>query len=117
MDTMWEKVKKGLRDGASMSMEKIEEYTKVGKLKLDELAARRKIDRSFADIGQAVFDLIEEDRAGEIESAVSVKKAVESIQDLRKEIVEIQAKIEEIQEEAKKGREARESREEDTEGA
>ncbi len=110
-NTMWEKLKKGLRDGASISMEKME-YTKIGKLKLDELAARRKIDRNFADIGQAVFDLVDEDRAGEIENAVSVKKAVENIRTLRKELVEIRAKIDEIQEEVRKGREDRANTEE-----
>lgn len=114
---MWDKIKKGLRDGASLSMEKIEEYTKIGKLKLDELAAKRKIDRNFADIGQTVFDLLEEDRGGDVAEAVAVKKAVESIKALREELVEIQKKIEQVQEEARKARESRGEEDEDVEGA
>jgi hypothetical protein len=39
MDNMWEKIKKSLKEGAVMSVEKIEEYTKIGKLKVDELSA------------------------------------------------------------------------------
>ncbi len=117
MENVWDKIKKGLRDGASLSMEKIEEYTKIGKLKLDEVAAKRKIDRNFADIGQAVFDLIEEDRGGEAAEAVEVKKAVESIKTLRVELVEIEKKIEQVQEEARKAREARGEEDEEVEGA
>lgn len=106
--SVWDKIRKGLKDGASLSMEKIEEYTKIGKLKLDELAAKRKIDRNFADIGQCVFDLIDEGRSGELDSNLTVKKAVESIKELREELVEIQKKIDAIQEEARKAKDGRE---------
>jgi len=46
------KGQKGLKDGATLSMEKIEEYTKIGKLKIEEMAAKRKIARNFIDIGE-----------------------------------------------------------------
>jgi hypothetical protein len=45
MDTMWERIKKGLKEGATYSMEKIEEYSKIGKLKVEEIAAKRRITR------------------------------------------------------------------------
>ena len=47
IDNMWEKIKKGLKDGAALSMEKIEEYTKLGKLKIEEFSAKRKIERNL----------------------------------------------------------------------
>ncbi|MBD3320619.1 MAG: hypothetical protein GF350_05950, partial [Chitinivibrionales bacterium] len=59
-DSMWEKIKKGFKDSAAMSMEKIEEYTKIGKLKIEEMAANRKIDRNYMDIGERVYSLVEE---------------------------------------------------------
>jgi hypothetical protein len=102
MDTMWEKIKKGLRDGASVSMEKIEEFSKIGKLKIEEIAAKRKIERNYADVGERVFDLIEEGKGTDIANDLSVKKSVENVIALREELAEINAKIKEIQDAAKR---------------
>jgi hypothetical protein len=101
MDAMWDKIKKGLKDGATLSMEKIEEYTKIGKLKLEELAANRKIDRNFADIGERVCDLIAGSAAADISADLTVKKGAENVKVLREEIASIQKKITEIAEAAK----------------
>jgi hypothetical protein len=102
MDTMWEKLKKGLKDGAVYSMEKIEEYSKIGKLTVEEIAAKRKITRNFNDIGERVFDLLEAEKAGQAESDLAIKTSVENIKALRQEIVEIQRKIRGIQKTSKK---------------
>ena len=57
MDSAWEKIKKSVREGAAVSMEKIEEYSKIGKLKVEEFATKKKIERNFVDIGERAFDL------------------------------------------------------------
>jgi hypothetical protein len=105
MDNMWEKIKKGLKDGATMSMEKIEEYTKVGKLKIEEMAAKRKIERNFADMGERTFDLIESGKSAEISSDLAIRKAIENVNTLKAELIEIDRKIKEITEAAKKTKE------------
>jgi hypothetical protein len=104
-DTMWEKIKKGLKDGAALSMEKIEEYTRIGKLKIEELGAKRKIERNFHDIGERAFDLIAEGRGTAIDQDLAVKKAVENIKQLKDEIVAILAKIKAVADEAKADKE------------
>jgi len=103
MDNMWEKIKKSLKDGAALSMEKIEEYTKLGKLKVEEMSANRKIERNFIDMGERVFDLMEEGKAETIADDLTVKKAVENISALREEIEELERKMKEVSENAKKG--------------
>jgi septation ring formation regulator EzrA len=116
MDTMWEKIRRGLRDGASLSVEKIEEYTKIGKLKLDELAAKRKIERHLADIGQCVLDLLEEGRAAKIADSPLVRNAVTNVKALREELSRIEQRIREVQEEAKRVRTERKRTEEEVTG-
>ena len=106
MDNMWEKIKKSLKDGAALSMEKIEEYTKLGKLKVEEMAAKRKIERNFVDIGERVFDLIEGGKASAVADDLTVKKACENITALREEIAELDRKMKEVSESAKKDRES-----------
>ena len=109
IDNMWEKVKKGLKDGATLSMEKIEEYTKLGKLKVDELAAKRKIERNFVDIGERVFDLIEEGKGDGVEQDLTIKKSVENVNALREELIVLGQKMKDVSENAKKTRAEEES--------
>lgn len=104
MDTMWEKIKKGLKDGASLSMEKIEEYTKLGKLKVEELAAKRKIERNYVDIGERTYDLVESGKGAAVGDDLAVKKAVENISALREELTELELKMKAVTEAAKKGK-------------
>lgn len=101
IDQIWEKIKKGLKDGATMSMEKIEEYTKIGKLKIEEMAAKRKIERNNVDIGERAFDLIAEGKGDQIADDLTVKKAIDNIGALRKELEEIEAKIRLVGQEAR----------------
>lgn len=101
----WEKIKQSLKDGATISIEKIEEYTRLGKLKLDELAAKRKIERNFADIGARVFDLAESGKGADMQADLSVKKSIDCITQLKGELAQIQQKITELQELARKGKE------------
>lgn len=101
---MWDKVKKSLKDGAAMSMEKIEEYTKIGKLKVEEMSAKRKIERNFMDIGERLYDLVQEGKNSALADDLAIKKAVESVNTLKAEIAEIEDKIKEVSEAAKKNR-------------
>jgi hypothetical protein len=101
MDTMWEKIKKGLKEGAVYSMEKIEEYSKIGKLRVEGLAAKRKITRNFIDIGERAFDLIESGKGAKTADDLAIKTSMENIRSLREEIEEIHRKIAVIQEQAK----------------
>jgi hypothetical protein len=102
MDTMWEKIKRGLRDGATLSIEKIDQYTKIGKLKLDEMAANRKIDRNFMDIGERVVDLIDSGKGSDVAQDLTIKKAMENIRALRDELADLAERIEQINTEARK---------------
>jgi len=102
MDTMWEKIKKGLKDGAVMSVEKIEEYTKISKLKLDEMSAKRKIERNFLDIGERFYDLAQDARGASAPEDIVIVKAIQNVRDLYAEVAEINEKIREIQKAGKK---------------
>ncbi|MFP4417413.1 MAG: hypothetical protein ACOC4C_00835 [Fibrobacterota bacterium] len=102
MDNMWEKVKKSLKEGASMSVEKIEEYSKIGKLKIEEIAAKRKIERNFMDIGERMFDLMNQGKSGsDIEEDITIKKAIENVKGLKEELSVTSEKIKAASEDGK----------------
>jgi hypothetical protein len=103
-DNVWEKIKKNFKDGAALSIEKIEEYSKIGKLKIEEFAARKKVERNYVDIGERVFDLVENRADADVVNDLLVKKAMENIRQLNEELANIDRKIKAISEEAKKSR-------------
>jgi hypothetical protein len=108
-DNAWEKIKKSVRDGAALSIEKIEEYSKVGKLKVEEFATKKKIERNFVDIGERVFELVESKKDSDIVQDATVKKAIANIESLKEELVSIEKKIHAVFEEAKKSKRKNES--------
>jgi hypothetical protein len=103
-DNAWEKIKKGVRDGAALSIEKIEEYSKVGKLKVEEFATKKKIERNYVDIGERVFDLVESKKNSEVVNDTVIKKAIGNIESLKEELISIEKKIQTIFMEAKKSK-------------
>ncbi|MDR2693576.1 MAG: hypothetical protein LBB74_05095 [Chitinispirillales bacterium] len=103
IDNVWEKIKKSLKEGAVMSAEKIEEYTKVGKLKIDEMSAKRKIERNFLDIGERFYDLAQDAREADAGADLVITKAIENVRGLYAEIADINERVKEVHRSARKG--------------
>ncbi len=101
MDNVWERIRKGVKEGAALSMEKIEEYTKVGKLKIEEFSVKRKIERNFVDMGERVFELISDEKGSEVEKDILINNSIENVNALREELEEITNKIQEASRESK----------------
>jgi hypothetical protein len=113
MDNMWEKIKKGLKDGAVMSAEKIEEYAKVSKLKIDEMSAKRRIERNFLDIGERFYDLAQDARESGAGADLVITKAIENVRALYAEIADINEKIKDIHRAARKNQGGEEEADQD----
>ena len=101
MDNVWERIRKGVKEGAALSMEKIEEYTKVGKLKIEEFSVKRKIERNFVDMGERVFELISDKKGSDIEKDILINNSIENVNALKEELEEIKGRIDEAAGESK----------------
>ena len=103
-DNVWEKIKKNFKDGAALSIEKIEEYSKIGKLKIEEFAAKKKVERNCVDIGERVFDLVETGKTADVINDLMIKKAIENIRALNDELATIDKKVKSASDEARKSK-------------
>jgi len=103
MESLWEKIKKGVRDGLSATVEKTDELTRTGKLKLDISAIRRDINRNFTELGRVVYRMISEEKAEEITTDQEVISLVEKINALQLGLKQKEEELREIKE--KKGEE------------
>ena len=86
MEKLWEKIKKSVMDGVTTAAEKTEEYTKMGKIKLDVLSVKHKISRSFAELGGLIYDAIREDKGEEALSSDDVKTILDRLNELDEEL-------------------------------
>jgi uncharacterized membrane protein len=58
MQNLWDKIRKSVVEGVTIAAEKTEEYTKLGKAKIEILNTKRKISAKFTELGSILYDAI-----------------------------------------------------------
>ena len=106
--SLWEDIKKTVKDGVTVAAEKTEEYTKIGKLKVDILTTNRSIDKTFTELGRAVYDFAKGKKKGDVIKTENVKSLFKKIDELK---AILQKKEEEIEAVKKEGDEKESSEE------
>ncbi len=96
-DSFLDKLKKTVIAGAHTSATKIEEAARVGKLKLDLMAERRKLNQAFTELGkESNIALLEGSiaqlglRPGVSELQSNIERAQKTISDLERRLAELQ---------------------------
>lgn len=99
MGTFWEDVKKTVKQGLSVAAEKTEEYTRIGKIKVDIMGIKKDIDKTYREIGTCAYELIHKKQADGIakdETILNLKKKVDT---LKKNLAAKEEEIEKIRKE------------------
>ncbi len=111
METLWNKIKKGFQTGVSVTVEKTEELSKIGKLKLDIAAIRRELTRTFTQLGETIYQMAAEEKKPEIWADEQVKTLMEKINTLKLDIRTKEGELEKIREDKEKRKTESESKE------
>ena len=93
MEKLWAKIKKSVVEGMTTAAEKTEEYTKIGKAKLDVLAVKRKITKKFTELGGQIYDSYKENKQNEAFESESIIGIIETLSVLDKELTEKESKL------------------------
>ena len=104
MNTQWEDVKKGVREGLSTAAEKVELMARIGKVKLDISTIKRNIGKAEKQLGRYVYDLVTIGKS-KIAEDEKVKGLVEKISILEGDLKEKQALLEQINQEKEQKKE------------
>jgi len=109
MPSMWEDLKKTVKEGLTTAAAKTEEYTKIGKAKLDMMNLNKSLNGALQDLGLEVYE------GAKVQPAQNpkVKGFVEKINQLKQSIKDKEAEIETI----KKGSAAQTADDEGSENA
>lgn len=115
-ENVWERIRKTVVDGVTIAAEKTEEYTRLGKAKLDVLAVKRKITKLQTDLGAHIYQAVNEGRTDGVFDSEAVKGMVNELRGLETELGQkdvvyqdlrsrAQADVEEVKKKAKSGME------------
>lgn len=93
MNEFMKNLVKNIKTGLAVSSEKIEEYSYIGKLKLEISGCRRKQDKLFQKLGNRAFVLIEDQKGTEVASDSEMVEAVEQIKQAEQELQTLKDKL------------------------
>lgn len=86
MASLLDELAKNIRTGISSVAAKTEELTKIGKIKVEILGIKRNIEKSFTELGGKVYHLIVEEKDSQVVSNAEIKKIIDQIKDLEKQL-------------------------------
>lgn len=86
--SFWDDVTSVFKKGVSVVAKKTDEYTKIGKIKVDIIGIKRDIDKQFTLLGGKVYQLIVEENNTKVANNDEVKQAVNAVKDLNQKLVE-----------------------------
>jgi len=98
--SLWEDIKKTVKEGFSTAAEKTEEYTKIGKLKVDILNIKRNIDKTYTDLGRDVYSLIKGAQKNDLAKNEKVAKHIKQIDELKAKLKAKEAEIDAVRKES-----------------
>jgi hypothetical protein len=94
--SMWNDVKKTVKDGFVIATEKTEEYTKIAKVKVDILTKKRDLDKAYHDLGEITYTHLTSGEKASLAQDKGVKALLDTIKRCQNEITNKEAEIEQI---------------------
>ena len=105
MASLWDKIKKGVVEGAYIAKEKSEELGKLGKKKLDILQIKRNITKNYSELVAQVYQEVPKAKDNKIAMTEDMKKIVEQIKLLNVDLEENEKQLETLRTKESKGKE------------
>jgi hypothetical protein len=93
---MWEDLKKTVKSGLSTAAAKTEEYTKIGRAKLDMMNLNKSLSGTLEDLGLETYTQITAGAKGLNLQNAKVKEMVEKIGQIKQSLKDKEAEIETI---------------------
>ena len=89
--TLWDRIKRGIIDGAATAAHKAEHLGKIGRARLDIAGTRNAIHEAFAELGGAVYAHLSEGGEADAVQADDVQDLVRRINELEELLREREA--------------------------
>lgn len=77
---------KTFKKGITVVARKTDEYTKIGKIKVEIIGIKRDIEKKFSELGGKTFQLIAEEKNTKVAANEDVKSIIEAIKQLNEKL-------------------------------
>jgi hypothetical protein len=92
-EEFWTQIRDGLKEGLNYTVHKTEELTRIGRLKVEIYAQKRRIARQFADLGGQVYLLLGADEPMEVEADTRVRELVLELKKMEVGLEDIETEL------------------------
>jgi len=86
MANLWDDIAKTIREGVDTVVEKTEELTRIGRIKVDIINIKRNVEKNFSELGGRVYQLISKEKKTAISTDKEAKEIIECIKILEREL-------------------------------
>lgn len=97
-DSLWGKIKQGIKEGATSAAVKAEHLSKQGRIRLDMARTRRAIQNTFSDLGSQVYNLFEQNPDALVVQKEDLQKQIQTIKELEAQLVLQEGALKKLQE-------------------
>ena len=95
----WEDFTAMFKKGVSVVAKKTDEYTKIGKIKVDIIAVKREIDKNYTQLGSKVYELLVQENNTKVASNEEVKETTDAIKALNEKLDQKKEELETVRQE------------------
>lgn len=96
-ETLWEKIKHGIKESAATAAEKAEYLGKLGRIRLDMARTRRAIHDAFAELGGCTYGLLGENPDAVVAQHEDVQRHIQKIEALEARLQAQEAEFKALQ--------------------
>ncbi|MCK5148863.1 hypothetical protein KAR48_19065 [bacterium] len=94
--SIWEELKKTLKDGVSVAAEKTEEFTKIGRIRVEILNNTRTMEKTYKSLGREVYTQVSDGKKVDPNKDEGIRYFIEKINDFKATIRQKEIEIETI---------------------
>lgn len=100
MSSLWDDIKKTVKDGVNVAANKTEELSKIGKVKVDIYKLNQSVEKSINQLGMEVYEQLSPGKKAKIDLSASIQELVKTIGGLKESLKQKEEEIEKIKAEA-----------------
>ncbi|MBN2011174.1 hypothetical protein JW960_17645 [candidate division KSB1 bacterium] len=95
----WDDFQRVFKKGVTVVAQKTDEYTKIGKIKVDIIAIKRDIDKRKTELGNQVYQMLAVEKNTKVSTDETVKNIIQTVSDLNAKLEQKKVELEAVRKE------------------
>jgi hypothetical protein len=93
-ENLWDNLRQGFKEGLQFTVQKTEELTRIGRLRLDIAGVRRQMEKAAAELGHLVFEQLHDSTEITLYVDVTMQDALQTLRNLEARLHRLEDQLE-----------------------